>query len=102
MLFRSFVERIVDRAPDRADPVIQGRDPGLERAWRLALARPGGSVRPGIGEATRVMLRRQPERLILRDPEDPEVAHLRLLAERRATPVEVDAALPCRAVAIVG
>jgi hypothetical protein len=58
-------------------------------------------IKPGIGEATRVLLRRVPERLILRDAEIPEVAHLRQLAEEKAVRSEVDPSLPYQAVALI-
>ena len=58
-------------------------------------------VKPGIGEATRVLLRRVPRLLLLRDPEDPAVAHLRLLAEEKKVPVEIDPALPYQAVSLI-
>jgi hypothetical protein len=58
-------------------------------------------VKPGIGEATRVLLRRVPRRLLLRDPNNPAVAHLRLLAEEKQVPVEIDAALPYQAVSLI-
>ena len=37
-------------------------------------------VKPGVAEATRVLLRRLPDVLLLRDPDHPDVEHLRLLA----------------------
>ncbi|HAT33182.1 MAG TPA: hypothetical protein DCW29_20740 [Janthinobacterium sp.] len=58
-------------------------------------------IKPGIGEATRVLLRRVPERLILRDTSAPDVAHLRLLAAEKAIPVSVEAGLPYQAVALI-
>ncbi|MDR1921743.1 MAG: cysteine protease StiP family protein [Candidatus Adiutrix sp.] len=58
-------------------------------------------IKPGIGEATRVLLRRAPELLILRDPDDPQVAHLRLLARQRSVPAIHDANLPYRAAALI-
>lgn len=58
-------------------------------------------IKPGIGEATRVLLRRVPELLILRDAEIPEVAHLRQLAEEKAVRCEVDPSLPYQAVALI-
>ena len=59
-------------------------------------------IKPGIGEATRVLLRRVPRRLLLRDPHHPAVAHLRLLAEEKKVPVEIDPALPYLAVSLIG
>ena len=58
-------------------------------------------IKPGIGEATRVLLRRVPRLLLLRDPHHPAVAHLRLLAEEKDVPVEIDAALPYQAVSLI-
>ncbi|HEV7661098.1 MAG TPA: cysteine protease StiP domain-containing protein, partial [Allosphingosinicella sp.] len=40
-------------------------------------------IKPGIAEATRAVLRRLPERLLVRDCEDPDVRHLLLLAGER-------------------
>lgn len=40
-------------------------------------------IKPGIAEATRAVLRRLPDRLLVRDPEDPDVRHLLLLARER-------------------
>ena len=59
-------------------------------------------IKPGIGEATRVLLRRVPRLLLLRDHEHPAVAHLRLLAEEKKVPVEIDPALPYLAVSLIG
>ncbi|MFM9962646.1 MAG: cysteine protease StiP family protein [Planctomycetaceae bacterium] len=58
-------------------------------------------VKPGIGEATRVLLRRVPSHLLLRSEEAEDVRHLRELAERRAVPVLVEAELPYHAVALI-
>ena len=58
-------------------------------------------IKPGIGEATRVLLRRVPERLILRDSDAPDVAHLRLLAAEKSIPVSLEPALPYQAVALI-
>lgn len=58
-------------------------------------------VKPGIGEATRVLLRRVPELLIVRDLGDADVAHLCVLAEERKVPVRVDRTLLHKAVALI-
>jgi hypothetical protein len=58
-------------------------------------------IKPGIGEATRVLLRRVPERLIVRDASLPDVAHLLLLAEEKAIPVTMAPDLPYQAVALI-
>lgn len=58
-------------------------------------------VKPGIGEATRVLLRRTPRLLIVRDADAPEVAHLLLLAQEKNVPLLVDRALPYHAVSLI-
>lgn len=58
-------------------------------------------VKPGIGEASRVLLRRVPRLLILRDPEAPDVAHLKVLAAEKSIPLVVDANLPYQAVSLI-
>ena len=58
-------------------------------------------VKPGVGEATRVLLRRVPWRLLVRDPGDVEVAHLLHLAEQRGVPVETVPSLTYRAVGVI-
>lgn len=58
-------------------------------------------VKPGIGEATRVLLRRVPRLLILRDAESPDVAHLKLLANEKSVPVMIDKCLPYQAVSLI-
>lgn len=64
-------------------------------------ARDPNHVKPGIGEATRVLLRRVPDRVLVRDPAAVGVAHLLLLAAERGVPVVVDAALPYAAAALI-
>lgn len=58
-------------------------------------------VKPGIGEATRVLLRRTPRLLVVRNAAAPEVAHLILLAEEKSVPVQIDPALPYFAVSLI-
>jgi len=58
-------------------------------------------IKPGIGEATRALLRRMPDRLFVRDPADHAVRHLLALAAERSVAVEVDPALSYGACAII-
>jgi hypothetical protein len=76
------------------------------RALLEQLARQHGAtdphlVKPGIGEATRALLRRAPRLLLLRDPGAFAVRHLHHLAHGRAVPVELDASLPCDSVVLI-
>lgn len=58
-------------------------------------------VKPGIGEATRVLLRRAPRLLLLRDAAAGDVAHLKVLAAEKSVPVLIDPALPYQAVSLI-
>jgi hypothetical protein len=58
-------------------------------------------IKPGVLEATRVMLRRSPGLLLLRDMECPETAHLCLLAEEKGVPIKCDSHMPFNATALI-
>ena len=58
-------------------------------------------IKPGIGEATRVLLRRVPERVIIRDPAAAEVAHLLELAHEKAVLCQVDPTAPYQAISLI-
>jgi hypothetical protein len=89
-----------------AAPSDRQRAAAVSRAYMADALRQHGisdanMVKPGIGEATRVLLRRTPRLLIVRDAAAPEVAHLVLLAQEKNIPVTVDAALPYHAVSLI-
>ena len=54
-------------------------------------------VKPGVGETTRVLLRRVPWKVLVRPDRRHELAHVELLAKQRSVPVEVvdDLAFSC-------
>lgn len=58
-------------------------------------------IKPGIGEATRVLLRREAHLLLLRDSDSEATRHLRWLAESKLIPVAVFSDLPYRAAALI-
>lgn len=58
-------------------------------------------IKPGIGEATRVLLRRVPRLLVLRRRGAADVAHLEVLAEEKQVPVAIDPDLPYHAVSLI-
>ncbi|WP_006788574.1 cysteine protease StiP family protein [Thiorhodospira sibirica] len=58
-------------------------------------------IKPGIGEATRVLLRRMPQCVIVRNTHDRKVAHLLALAADKGVPVEMTPSLPYNAVSII-
>jgi len=58
-------------------------------------------IKPGIGEATRVLLRREAQLLLLQDLDSEATRHLRWLAESKSIPIAVIKDLPYRAVALI-
>jgi hypothetical protein len=58
-------------------------------------------IKPGLGEATRVLLRRSPQCLLVRDLCDGDIEHVLILAKERSTEVLVRPSLPYRAAAII-
>ncbi|PXW33900.1 UNVERIFIED_CONTAM: RNA binding Pelota-like protein [Williamsia faeni] len=58
-------------------------------------------VKPGVGETTRVLLRRVPWRVLVQDADDPAHEHIRALAQARSVPVEVVPELAYSAVGLV-
>lgn len=46
-------------------------------------------VKPGVGETTRVLLRRVPWKILVKDKKDKNLKHILLLAEDRGVPVEI-------------
>jgi len=45
-------------------------------------------VKPGVGETTRVLLRRIPWKILVKSIEHPDIKHILMLAEDRGVPVE--------------
>ncbi|MEO3828750.1 cysteine protease StiP family protein [Actinomadura sp. B10D3] len=80
-------------AKDLPDALAADRTPdwsGWEAVRRCAEAEGIGDlnlVKPGIGETTRVLLRRVPWKVLVRADAGSEVAHIRLLAGERGVPV---------------
>lgn len=95
-------------APDDLPPPRPAAEARVhaERFLRLVQqrfgSRPLHHIKPGVGEATRVLLRRAPELLLLRDHARPDVRHLVELAGQRGVPVHVlGADMPYGACALI-
>lgn len=58
-------------------------------------------VKPGVGETTRVLLRRVPWKILARRGAGPDLEHIRLLAEQRGVPVEEVDDLPYSCVGLI-
>jgi len=72
-----------DRAPDYSGRAV------VERIAAVYGVGDSNLVKPGVGETTRVLLRRVPWRVLVRADAPPaDLAHVRLLATQRGVPVE--------------
>lgn len=112
-LSRAFVDGIAPRAAAATPQPIYGHaarrgvlregcDAMIEALLDHAGTRDRNRIKPGIAEATRALLRRMPERLLVRDRGDLDVAHLLHLAAEHEIPVEpLGDASRYRAVAII-
>jgi hypothetical protein len=113
-LSRAYVDRVMEDVLVQLDDAEPARWDGPRRSRAAAislafvddmLARTGNQdrnrIKPGIGEATRALLRRVPERLFVRDPLARDIAHLMTLATERGVEVEVDPHLPYGACAVI-
>jgi len=107
---RAFVDRIWDELfrsrpaqPVVAGPAVDSFQLGrtIERYMRGHGITDVNLVKPGVGEATRVLLRRSPLLLSLRSKTDPYVEHLLQLAKEKSIPTVEDPTLPCRALALI-
>jgi hypothetical protein len=115
-LSRSFVDELFEEMKGQAH-LIGMEELGVQPADRVGLRAVSAAfladvqkrlgvgsihhVKPGLGEATRVLLRRVPGRLLLRNPIRDEVAHLLILAQAKEVPVLIDPTLPYAAVALI-
>ncbi|MEU9758973.1 phosphoribosyltransferase [Streptomyces sp. NPDC047987] len=58
-------------------------------------------VKPGVGETTRVLLRRVPWKILARRGAGADLAHIRLLAQQRGVPIEEVDGLPYTCVGLI-
>ena len=113
-LSRGFVDRLFEAALAAAPRDLKAhveRRPGLRAECEAMVVdvmhrsdvSDRNRIKPGIAEATRAFLRRVPERLFLRDPADPDVAHLVHLADAARVPTaQLSPRCTYRAVAVIG
>jgi hypothetical protein len=111
---RSFVDDITHRmmrlARQARPTELPARDHGAEAAraadaierWSRTLGSSSARlVKPGLGEATRVLLRRVPGDLVVRDADAEQLRPTLLLAREKNVPVRVDPSLPWAALACI-
>jgi hypothetical protein len=91
----AFISTIDSLAPEGAAPARSlSAGPGpCDRAMAKLMESMGvtdrNRIKPGIAEATRAVLRRVPERLLLLDPHDSDVAHLVHLAAQNGLEIDL-------------
>ena len=93
-------ERVMPPPHDRAKLQAQS-NALLARLMREFQIDDRNYIKPGIGEATRSLLRRTPRVLLLSDVDAPQVQHLRLLAQESAVPIQFDPELRLHAATII-
>ncbi|MFJ4687907.1 phosphoribosyltransferase [Streptomyces sp. NPDC088789] len=116
-LSADFLDTVAARFPDVTDPVdtalkelLSGtadRAPtwagwaAVERICEEYGIRDVNLVKPGVGETTRVLLRRVPWKILARAGAGADLDHVRLLAEQRGVPVEEVSELPYTCVGLI-
>jgi hypothetical protein len=93
-------DAVVPEEPDRAAAAATSRA-CLQRLQQQYDVADVNLIKPGIGEATRVLLRRVPRLLLLRDRAAADVRHLTVLAHEKNVPVIIDQSLPYQAVSLI-
>ena len=114
-LSRHFVDTVADRFDEvRADvaealPALLAADRAPTWAGRRAVERISREygiadvnlIKPGVGETTRVLLRRVPWRVLARRGAGADLDHVRLLSEQRGVPVQEVDELPYTCVGLI-
>lgn len=112
--------RFVDTVWMAMAPALAGAEPLPDMSAERARVRAGAAaaidrialrfgvsnrnrIKPGIAEATRAVLRRAPDRVLVSDAEDPDLAGILGLAAERGVATEIDPGLvaPYRAVTVI-
>ncbi len=70
----------------------------LQKEWKI---KDINHIKPGIGESTRVLLRRVPFVIIVQDLNSNEIEHLVLLAKEKEVRIAEDKTLPYKALAVI-
>ncbi|HEX8222433.1 MAG TPA: cysteine protease StiP family protein [Allosphingosinicella sp.] len=106
---RAFVDSVDALVPAQPPPLAPPTPGAAERCDRAVAelvdlygVTDRNRIKPGIAEATRAVLRRVPERLLLRDPDDADVRHLVHLAGEKDVEVGLlPPDFPFRAVSLI-
>lgn len=111
-LSRSFVATVFEHVRTAAIPAVldfeasKAAARSMNTEFILDMMRRTGAtnrnyVKPGVGESTRVLLRRVPDSLFVQDVTALETQHLVTLAAEKSVPIVEDRAMPYKATAII-
>jgi hypothetical protein len=95
------VKKTAYSTPVAAERTWQGRNEVEEIGRKLYSGTNHQLIKPGVGETTRVLLRRDPWKVLVNSVEYPDVQHLLVLAEEKNVPVEVVPDLFYRAIGLI-
>ncbi|MCG8613988.1 MAG: cysteine protease StiP family protein [Pseudomonadales bacterium] len=101
VLFRQLAPETIDLKPSNRAAQAKLMANYVARVMREHQVGDINKVKPGIAEATRVMLRRIPRLLIVKNKDSADVAHLLELALEKQVPVLEDATMPLNATALI-
>ncbi|HZY76943.1 MAG TPA: cysteine protease StiP family protein [Jatrophihabitantaceae bacterium] len=93
-------EELPQRMTDDRTPTWAGRAAVEQLGARCGIS-DLNLIKPGVGETTRVLLRRVPWRVLARPDRQADLAHVLLLAEQRGVPVEYLPDLPYSCVGLI-
>lgn len=110
-----FINQITEcfsRTAEKAEKEAHSTPIAVERTWqgKMEVEEIGRKlysgtkyhlIKPGVGETTRVLLRRDPWKILVRNLDHPSVQHLLVLAKEKHTPVEVVPDLFYRAIGLI-
>ncbi|ETP69202.1 hypothetical protein G159_08070 [Planococcus glaciei CHR43] len=95
------VEDAVAANPVTAERTWEGMKEVEEIGQKMYNERDYTLIKPGVGETTRVLLRRSPWKVLVQDPAHSDVQHLLVLAKEKNVPVEVVPELFYRAIGLI-
>ncbi|MBS3963735.1 MAG: cysteine protease StiP family protein [Methylomonas sp.] len=113
-LSNAFIDAVLANIHEQSASAVDNRDDGEEKwllqeksrtflAWVAEMygAKNSNLIKPGIGEATRVLLRREANLLLIQDMQHESVKHLLYLATEKNIEIKHHPQLPYRATALI-
>lgn len=95
------VEKEALNSPVTAERTWQGMEEVEEIGQKMYSETDYHLIKPGVGETTRVLLRRSPWKILVNNLEHPDIEHILVLAEEKGVPVELVPDLFYRAIGLI-